>query len=365
MIFKKTEHQLTQHEITEWLNDLRGKPFNTASNFDVTSVFRVESNGCGTYYFAGVNTENSHLRLSIHAEEGCLSAMSTAFGKTAKIAEVWVMGAPRHLTPEDESPLANIEVTCCGKCRQQIVGFADVGTIVHSISLKGAHSQMMVGDEFLPKAFSFNDFSPDTLKPSYLVGAPFTEANTLRRIIRDDYQSKQNILDWLLTLESVDHASGVGHAVVLELTNGHYVAGVTVEEAAYVSIDPISCAIANARTFFGDFSVKEVWSYSEKDKIQASASIPSSSSSSEPIMTPLYSMSQSSSYSSDTALTPLALSSLQVLAQFAENNEVKIKLMNSNGGTSVYQPLLALDGMIPRLGQPVEVKSKKRMEFSV
>ena len=198
-IFKKSANPLTQEEITQWLRELRGNPYAVASGFDVTSVFRAKIGDDDTYYFAGVNVENPHHRLSTHGEEGSISALTTALGKKAEIVEGWVMGAPSGLNAGDDHFLANNCVSCCGKCRQQIAGLADPSVKIHSISLNGTHKETTVG-EFLPDAFSFRQFAPELASKAgdtSIIHTP-SEKQVESRLIRTEKSlSEDEIKAWL------------------------------------------------------------------------------------------------------------------------------------------------------------------------
>lgn len=307
-IFRKSETPLSQEEITEWLRSLRGTPFVPASGFDVTAVFRARIGDDDTYYYAGVNVENPHHRDSTHGEEGVIAAIATSLGKNAEIVEGWVMGAPAYLQEGDDSPLANSPVSCCGKCRQQIAGLAAPDTVIHSIALNGQHEETTVA-EFLPNAFTFQQFDPDliaahTPEARRAVAAP-SEEEAQRRLIRHDGElSQKDILDWLQELESVDFASKTSQAVIVRLTNGAYVAGVKVEEAAFVSMDAVQSAMAIAIAEFGNEPVCEVWSFAKgRDGHEIDLE----------------------------DYTPLTLPGVQVLAQFAAHKKIPIHLVNGDG----------------------------------
>ena len=347
LLFKKMDRELNQEEVTQWLRELRGHPYNPASGFDVTAVFRVKFRGKATYYFAGVNVENPHLRLSTHAEEGCIAAMATAFGKGAEIVEGWVMGAPNTVKPGDGSPMADIQVTCCGKCRQQIAGLAEPDVVMHSISLNGAHQPTTVGT-FLPDVFTFKQFAPDALQPSY-VGA-LVESDIHNRLVREKDLSESDIFNWLKSLEGIDHATQTSQAVILKLTGNRYVAGVSIEEAAYVSIEPIQSAIAIANTLYGkSVNVEAVWTLSKsKKQLQANTS------SSEFPLLDVYKMK--SQQPLDHSFTPLPLSSIQVLAQFSVDQNIPIHMFNESGEKQVI-PLNESAKCIPTFAQPLPAVS--------
>lgn len=353
MLFRKSDRALSQEEITHWLKELRGRPYNPSSGFDVTAVFRVKFKDEATYYFAGVNVENPHLRLSTHGEEGCIAAMTTAFGKGAEIVEGWVMGAPKSTQPNVSNPLADIQVSCCGKCRQQIVGFADPSVVIHSISLNGAHQQTTVG-EFLPDAFSFKQFAPDALQPSH-VGV-LSELDIQQRLTRQGELSEEEIFTWLNSLEGIDHATQTSQAVVLKLSGDQYVAGVSIEEAAYISIEPIQSALAIANTALGNaFNVEAVWSLS-KAKKQLSVS---SSSSAFPALDTFKRKTQL-----EDAFIPLPLSSIQVLAQFAVNNSIPIHTFNEQ---HKKQTVLMNETVncIPTFNQPLAIQSAQKNKMAI
>ena len=61
-------------------------------------------------------------------------------------------------------------------------------------------------------------------------------------------------------MQSIDYASGLDHIVILRLTNGAYVAGVKVENGAYVGTSAMQSALANAVTTYGSVDVAEVYS---------------------------------------------------------------------------------------------------------
>lgn len=309
-LFRKTDKQLTQEEITQWLRELRGSPYNPGSSFDVTSVFRVKYNNEDTYYFAGVNVENVDHRLSTHGEEGAIAAMATALGKDAHIVEGWVMGAPKNLKHGDQDALADNKVSCCGKCRQQIAEFADPDVVLHSISLNGDHEEATI-DTLLPKQFNFKQFAPELLQPTPKELNVLSCSEIENRLTRKGaVLSNEEIYAWLQSLESIDYATQTGQAVILKLQDNQYVAGVKIENAAYVSIDPIQCAIAIANVAIEKPCVQEVWTLSQKRNQDQNNTI----------------LNQFNAYVPRKNIQPLTLSAIQVLAQFAQSNEIAINM---------------------------------------
>lgn len=303
-ILRKSDHPLSPEEITDWLRDLRGKPYVAASGFDVTAVFRIKVGADENIYVAGTNVENPDHRLSTHGEEGAIAAMTTAFGKHAEIVEGWVMGAPKGLKPGDADPLADNCVTCCGKCRQQIAGFAAPEVKIHGVSLNGAMQTRTVG-ELLPEMFSFRQFAPELLEARRPTTPPPSAEQAEQNILRTGRELLPvEIAAWLKQLESIDYASGNSQAVVLRLSNGAYVAGVKAEEAAYVSVDAMQSAVANMHALFGNSErIGEIWTYGKSDR----------------------------NVTSEELFTPLNLSAAQVAAQFAAFKDIPVNMVNDHG----------------------------------
>lgn len=306
-LFRKTDTPLSDEEITHWLRDLRANAYVKGSKFPVTAVMRAKLGEEAYYYFAGVNVENPDNRLSSHAEEGCIAAITTALGKRAEIVEGWVMGAPAELKPGDTASLADNHVNCCGKCAQQLHGLADSKVEMHGVSLNGAIKTKTL-KEILDDAFSFREYAPEILaqqQGNMSAITPPTADEIMHHLIRTGHElSQEEIGTWLRGLESVDYASRLSQAVIIRLANGAYVAGTKVEEAAYVSIGPLQSAIATANAAFGEQKVLEVWSYG---KGRDGAALP------------------------EDEYMPLSGGGIQVLAQFSAHNTIPIHLMNEKG----------------------------------
>lgn len=307
IVFKKSATPLSQAEMTDWLRELRANAHTPDSGFAVAAVFRAKIGNDATYYFAGVNTENPEHRATTHAEEGAIAAMTTALGKKAEIVEGWVMGAPQHLkTAGSADPMADIQVTCCGKCRQQVVGFAEPTAPIHSITLNGKQSDTTIG-ALLPEMFSFRQFAPEIAevqKKRDSIHAPSVDEAASRLIRQGKQLSTQEIFAWLQSLEPVDYATQNTSAIVLKLDNGAYVAGTSVEDAAWVSINPAQSAAAIVRGEFGPQKVVEAWSFSanrDKGKFPADAA------------------------------RPLNFSELQTLNEFAAHDKIPVHVFNGKG----------------------------------
>jgi cytidine deaminase len=247
-IFRKGK--LSDAEITQWLTELRTNPYIPESGYAATAVFRT-----GDCYFAGVNVENIDHRLSTHGEEGAIAALVTGLGKDAEIAEGWVMGAPQKV--EAGAPGADVLVSCCGKCRQQIAGFAGESVKIHYVSLNGHMTTTTVG-AFLPEAFTLRGFSEEKKSAAKKYSAVEIENRLLRK-----GQSEKEIIAWLKDIDSVDYLSKISQAMVLELDNGTCVAGAKIEDAAFLSMNAAQSALAIAVSKFGACKISKVWVYTK------------------------------------------------------------------------------------------------------
>lgn len=246
--------------IIGWLRDLRRNAYVPGSSYQVAVVIMMKA-GAGYYFFGGVNAESAEHRLSLHGEESAIAALVTAFGKAAIIDAVWLMAAPDYLIVPTNNPMADIQGQTCGNCRQQISGLALNGNIpVRAISLNGTGATDTL-ETLLPKSFSFGDFDPSIAARRLEDRARKDDpdfAAIEKRLMRQTPQDKAAIFTWLSDLESIDYASGQGQAVVLSLSNGAYVAGVRVENAAYTGLNAIQSAIGIASTAFGGVRVSGV-----------------------------------------------------------------------------------------------------------
>lgn len=301
--FKKG--RLSKTEITQWLTELRENSCAPASGFAVTAVFRAGTAEEDDYYFAGVNVENIDHRLTIHAEEGCIAAMVTGLGCRARIVEGWVMGGPKGARTSDTL------VGCCGKCRQQIAGFAGEGVKIHSLSLNGATASTTVG-AFLPDPFTFLQYMPEGFDATKINAAAPSRDAVKKRLTRQGPLSEQEIVVWLKDIESIDYVSKVSQSIVLQLDNGVCVAGSKIEEAAFVSLNAAQSAVAIVVSAFGARKVQKAWVYT---KGRDGAALPSGNSG------------------------VLTMSALQTLAQLAESDEIPIRFIADD--SPVVQATLA------------------------
>lgn len=254
-IFRKG--RLSESEIHTWLVAFRPHAYIPESGFAVSVIMRARAGGAEDYYFGGINVENTDHRLATHGEEGAISAMITGLGKQVEIIEVWVMGAPLSVKPGDKNPAAEACISCCGKCRQQIINLAAEDAKVHYISLNGQSTTTTVG-AFLPDAFTL-----PVSEPSSKAGAALAVADVEKRLVRKGPLALPEIESWLKSLEPVDFISKVSQSLVVELDNGFYVAGTRVEEPAFIDISAAQSAMAVAAGEFGSCVAKNVWVYTK------------------------------------------------------------------------------------------------------
>lgn len=286
------DKQLSETDILNWLKALRANAYVPESSFAVSAVFRVRRHDTDDYYFAGVNAENIDHRLSTHAEEGCIAAMVTALGPQAEIMEVWVMGAPKGAQNTNTLP------SCCGKCRQQIAGFAAPDVKVHYLAQDGRSVTTTVG-EFLPQVFTFRDYMPDMAR-AQKASPDLAGKDIKERLIREHHMPEKEIFHWLKSLESLDPVSKTSQSIVIKLDNGAYVAGTKIEEAAFISINAAQCAVAVAVSEFGLRKIQEAWVYT---KGRDEKTIPQGS------------------------ISGLTLSALQTLLQCAASDKIPIRFL--------------------------------------
>lgn len=260
-IFKKGA--LSQANIHDWLIALRAHSYIPFSGYSATAIFRARAGAEDDYYFAGTNVENIDHRLTTHAEEGAISAMVTALGRSAEIVEGWVMGAPLEEADANNGAVTargNGLGSCCGKCRQQIAGFAADNVKIHSIGLDGARASTTVGT-FLPRPFTFRKYRTDIDSKKSTQSPSATKIN--QHLMRKGDLSTDDILSWLQELDSVDYVTQTTQSVALRLSNGVTVAGVGIEEAAFISINAMQSAVSTAVGLYGDVRITEVWSWAK------------------------------------------------------------------------------------------------------
>lgn len=251
--------------LQDWVRSLRARAYAPGSHYKVADLLGMKS-ARGMVYFGGVNVECLDHRQSVHSEECAIGFMVTALGKKAAIHEAWVIGAPESLTGPCDHPLAAIGGQPCGNCRQQIFGLAaDENIPIHCLSLNGHDTIRTIG-YLLPDAFQFEDFDNAAAEERSAARghlAPDDIDTLLERVMRKGPLTRQQIFSWLDTLESIDYASRIGQAVIIGLDNGHYVAGVKVENAAYTGLSAMQAALGIATVNFGKSTVREIYTLSK------------------------------------------------------------------------------------------------------
>ncbi|GAB5388896.1 MAG: hypothetical protein Alpg2KO_18640 [Alphaproteobacteria bacterium] len=246
-------------DIYDWMIDLRSHAHVPASSFAVTTVFKAQVAGQGAWYFGGVNVEVADHRLSTHGEEGSIAAAVTALGRHVELVEGWVMGAPQAFQRGEAHELADLHVACCGKCRQQISGFGGADMPIHAVSLNGGKESTTLGEQ-LPNIFSFRQFAPELLEAGPQDAVVPDPGQAADRLFRQGPLTETEIIDWMQLLEAADFASRHGQHAVLRLQDDLYVAGTSIEEAAFVSINPIQAALPIACILSqATPQVQEVW----------------------------------------------------------------------------------------------------------
>ncbi|MDB5490658.1 MAG: hypothetical protein JWO78_507 [Micavibrio sp.] len=254
--------KIDQEEILQWLRDLRLKAYTPGSGYNVSAVFAMKRER-DFVLAGGVNVECFDHRLSSHGETAAISLLATIFGRKIVLDEGWTLGAPKELTGPSADPLGDKTGTTCGACRQHINEFArNPQMIMSSVAMNGQREVYPL-EVLLPASFSFNHFDPRV--NSAKTAARSSDANLdldemRRRVVRYEALERKEIFDWLQSLESIEYASGLDHAVILRLSSGAYVAGVKVENAAYVGTSAMQSALANAVTTFGKIDVVEIFS---------------------------------------------------------------------------------------------------------
>ena len=256
---------IDQDEILQWLRDLRLKAYTPSSGYNVAAIFAMKRKH-DVVLAGGVNVECFDHRLSSHGETAAISLLATVFGKKMVLDEGWTLGAPKSLTGPSNNPLGDKSGTTCGACRQHINEFVRSGQVViNSVAMNGQRETNSL-DVLLPYGFSFNNFDPDIVEAIASAREEKTDFDleTIHgRVVRTETQTPVEILNWLQSLEAIDYASGLNHVVILRLSNGVYVAGVKVENAAYVGTSAMQSALANAVTIYGDADITEIYTFGQ------------------------------------------------------------------------------------------------------
>ncbi|MBN8530717.1 MAG: hypothetical protein J0L97_02490 [Alphaproteobacteria bacterium] len=282
-------------QVVGWLKDLRGHPHVRISHYDVTAVYQVKQ-GEETYYVGGVNVENAVLQLGTCGEEGAQSAFAVIFGAGAAITQAWVMGADSDLETHDKAP------TPCGECRQRLPHFAAGSVKVHKVSLDGEIRGHHIVRGLLPDGFSFNDLNPEAFVADQRAAVEPSLDNAVREgktlMMRETFSWLQSLLT-----RADARATHTREAVVLKLTNGAYVAGVNVENAAFpASTLAMQGAVAIASAMFDHPKVSRAAYLRVKPE------------------------------GNETAYSNIDPASLQVLAEFRARPDISVFRFNQQGG---------------------------------
>lgn len=257
---------IDQDEVNDWLRTLRLRAYVPGSGYKIAAVFAMKRKS-DFVMAGGVNVECFDHRLNSHAETAAISMLATVFGKAMVLDEGWTLGAPGTLTGPSDDPLGDKPGATCGACRQHINEFArHADMTVSSLALNGQRQSDSLAS-LLPHSFSFSNFDPAVFQAkidAQTKGSDLDLTAIHRQVVRHGTLNEKQVLHWLQSLESIDYASGLDYSVILRLSNGDYVAGVKVENAAYVGTSAVQSALANAVTMYGSIEVAEIYAHGRR-----------------------------------------------------------------------------------------------------
>lgn len=104
------------------------------SNFQVAAAMRSEDG----QIFSGCNVENAAFTIGVCAEGGAISALIASGQK--RVTEALVLVDNDKLCPP------------CGACRQRLIEFADLSTVIHLCTAGGQYKKITL-DKLMPLAF--------------------------------------------------------------------------------------------------------------------------------------------------------------------------------------------------------------------
>lgn len=250
-----TDTPMSQQQIYEWMLQMRHSAYTPGSSFQVCSVVRVEDNQGRQHYFAGVNTESAEERLSIHGEEGAISAAFTAFGPV-EISEIWTLGASQGLEPQSQDAQVEIPCYCCGKCCQQLT-IMPPQAAVHNFALNG-EVETMTASQQLAKEFGYRNFKPSVLQD--LVKPPSLKADDLAaKLVRPaKAMTPEKIQQWMQELQSVNYNRPTNHVSIIQRGDKLY-AGVEIQDAAYIGISATQAAVTISQADAPQAQISRLW----------------------------------------------------------------------------------------------------------
>ncbi|WP_148285147.1 cytidine deaminase family protein [Micavibrio aeruginosavorus] len=304
MDFVRSFHTLDEKTIMPWLRDVRMQAYAPASGYRVGAVLIVKT-ATGFLGFAGVNVESIEHRLSIHGEEGALSALVTTLGPDVAIESAWVIGGV-----DDHGSESDMVAHCCGNCRQQLAGLARTPDIrVRNCALSGRVVDTALND-LLPDSFSFDNFNAESsaLRSRAIETiTPDQDVNDLaRRAVRNEPHDIPALRAWAGELKSLNYASHTSQTVILALDNGTYVAGVKIENAVFTGLSAMQAALAIANVSQKPgWSVTEAFVFSERG-------------------------GDAGALRGDEIM-PLSLSALQILNEFSKSSIIPLTHLCANG----------------------------------
>ena len=279
-LLKISADALTPSQLIENLGDLRQNSLVDSSHFRVSAIVEILLDDLTFAYVGGVNIEHSeHNRLGMHAEQSAIVAATSLFGKSFKLLNVWVMGAPDSITKGSSDPLADNFVNPCGHCRQILLSFATERTAVFSVTVNGAVKDPASLVDLLPRAFSERDLSieatvtkPQGKGSAHSLFAPVPKIQPCKFLEHhadlDDAEIRS------LGAAIIPHVIHPGFKTsqiqaciikVNDLHAIHYFSGALVQDIAFLTTDAVFASIAEAITEFGGkgLKIKEIHLYGE------------------------------------------------------------------------------------------------------
>jgi cytidine deaminase len=237
---------LSQAELTTWLQQLRAHAYAPLSQFPVAVALEVKLDRY--YYFGGVNVESKyHNRLSIHAEQSALSALVTGLGPLARFSRGFCLGGP------DSSEKF---VWPCGHCRQILLEFSTPETTFQAITPNGTVAEACHFEQLLPNQFGLANLELTKLltQDHRNFAYPYLETEVT------DPKAINSLLPDLVPYRLASEYQTTGYdRAILECQNGALIPGVMLQNAAFLTLDPVMAALAIAVSRYGpNLTIKNI-----------------------------------------------------------------------------------------------------------
>lgn len=237
------QQALSNENIAKWLAEIRKNAYAPFSNFAVAVILEVHIND-QYYYFAGVNVESKQCnRISLHAEQTALNTMVTCLGPRIKLSRAFFMGAliGTESTREPEFCWP------CGACRQILLEFATSQTLMQPVALNHQFATAKTLAELLPETFSaanlgHQDKPQAQLNPIALEFFLSQQRNA--DIPRHLAKLNPHILDKKFQTTAYSR-------IIVECEDKTLIPGVLMQNAAFLTTEPIVAAVGNAVSRYG------------------------------------------------------------------------------------------------------------------